>query len=221
MPAPTFVSVASGTTTTASTSLAIAAPASVATGLLQIAIVGTSSGSATLATPAGWTLLQSLETTSPTTPDRGGTTFTGIWYSTTVTASTTWTLSSSRVALGVRLLYSGHSAVPTLFSMVQTDATTSHPTPSITPTVNPSVVIGALHVDMNGTVTATTPGTWTSRFNGNGGTSAEYQRLAVADIVAGTVATTGTFTSSIVEEAAMMSIVIPGVPDNRGLFLPF
>lgn len=225
MPAPGAASVgalAGGVSATVNP----AAPASA--GATQIAIISVTVNSETVtAVPAGWTLRASLSMTTPNSnvPDRGNTQF--VWvYSQDVpdTAAASWTKSGTRRFAAVRISWPDVLAAPTFGSPTQSNDTTTHSTPSITPPANTDVkVIGIAAIDQGPTpVTLTPPGSpWSTVSNTTTPAAAsESQTIAVVEqTIAATAspsAVSASFTTSAAEEAFLLSLVLPGTSTGGG-----
>lgn len=206
------------------TTLAVAGPASA--GNYQIAILACSTGSETLTVPTGWTLRADLTITSPTSPDRGGTG--KCWVltqDTPSTASQTFTKSGTRRLVGQRISWSSvtsavYPSTTATSAATASNAVATHTTAALTPAANTDTkLVGICVVDLGpaALVTLTPPGspnvTVTNTVTPSPAAS-ESEIIAVSErSVAGAASPTAqtmAFTTSDVEEAFLLPILLNG-----------
>ncbi|HEY9354616.1 MAG TPA: alkaline phosphatase D family protein [Nocardioides sp.] len=206
------------------TTLSVAGPASA--GAAQIAILACSTGSETLTVPSGWALRADLTVTSPGSPDRGGTGKVWVLEQTTPsTAAQTFTKSGTRRLVGQRISWPSVTSITwpsatATSAATASNAVTAHTTASMTPAANmdvKAVAVCVIDLGPDALVTMTPPGApWTTVTNTvtPSPAASESEIITVAEQqIAGTgspTAFTATFTTSAVEEAFLLPLILNG-----------
>lgn len=211
----------------AATDIVIPGPATA--GAYQIAIISVTVNTETLTTvPSGWTLRAQLSLTTPNSnvPDRGNTQYVWIYSQDTPgTADATFVKSGTRRYGAVRISWPAVIGTPTWATPVQSNNATTHTTPSSTPPANTDVkVVGIAVVDQGpAPVTLSAPGSpWSTVFAADMPTPAisEAQSFAVVEqTIAATAspsAVSTSFTTGAVEEAFLVTCVLPGTTTGGG-----
>lgn len=166
----------------------------------QIVVISVgASGETITSVPAGWTLL------GQGAGSAGDTYQMLVYASTTDTGTANWVKSGTRETQVVRAAWRGVASAGTPAGPVINGTTTTHATPAVTPSQANSVVVGIATIDNPSTSSWTPPTGWTERFDN----STSLQSITIADVVVPSpTSTTGTFTSSLSDEALTFAIVL-------------
>lgn len=198
----------------------LAAPASA--GVRQYAIVTLTVSTETVTPPAGWTLRRSLALTTPNSniPDRGNTQYVAIYEQDVPdTAAAAFTKSGTRRFAAIRISWPGVIGTPVFATPTQSSNATTHTAPSSTPPANTDTkVVAVAIIDQGPTpVTLTSPGSpWTSVVASDLPTPVGSETQSIRVIEQTIPATpspspvSASFTTSAVEEAFLISFVLPG-----------
>jgi hypothetical protein len=207
--APVFVN--STSAENVGTNVALTAPAGLAAGDFQVAVIviGTESESVP-SPPSGWAAATSLQSAG------GGDSFGAfVFTSTTDTGTATFVKSGTREGGGVRLAWSGHNGMDGTAASAETSGT-SHAVPAATVTTADSLVIGGVVMDGGSAFTFTPPGGWTERFDGSVTASSPFELVTVAEVASAPGTVNGSFTSSGSDAAVTWSLVLAPAAGGGG-----
>ncbi len=195
-----------------SRSLSVPAPQGVAAGDVQLAVVAVSTGSETVSTPSGWTLVKSSTVTS-------GDTFRAyVFSSTTATGATTFTKSGNRQWQVARLAYRGSAGIgPSAITISPTGS--SHALPKVSTSGTQDRVVGAVVTD--GVQLSSAPGSgWTERHDRSTGVGADPKEFESIGVVDRVVASPSAVTGSVSTSARQRSIAVSAVLRSSGAAKP-